>query len=48
MGSTELGMIAGLSKFAGDFVGTLAAGAKAAAYFLGGGLDADLATGFMK
>ena len=48
MGSTELGAIAGLSKLGDDFVGALAAGAKAAAYFIGGGFAADMATGFMK
>lgn len=48
MGSTELGAIAGLSKAAGDFVGALAAGAGALAYFLGGGFDADAAGGFMQ
>ncbi len=48
MGSTELGAIAGLSKGAGDFVGTLAAGAKALGYFLGGGFAAAMESGFMK
>lgn len=48
MGSTELGLIAALAKMGGDSVGALAAGAKAAAYFIGGGFAADLAKGFMK
>lgn len=48
MGSTELGAIAGLAGDGGDFVGALAAGAKALAYFLGGGFDADAAGGFMQ
>lgn len=48
MGSAELGAISGLAKAGGDFVGAMAAGAKALAYFLGGGFDADAAGGFMQ
>ena len=48
MGSEALGAVGALSKLGGDFVGALAAGAKAAAYFIGGGFAADMETGFMK
>lgn len=47
-GSTEMGAIAGLAGLGGDFVGTLAAGAEALAYFLGEGFAEDMAGGFMK
>lgn len=48
MGSTEIGVIAQLSKVGGDFVGALAAGAKAVDYFTGAGFAEALAKGFMK
>lgn len=48
MGSSEMGVIAGLSKSLGDFVGALAAGAKSIDYFTGPGFAEALAKGFMK
>ena len=48
MGSSELGIIAGLSKAGGDFVGALAAGVKAIDYFTGTSFQEALSKGFMK